>query len=119
MLAFTIPGKPQPKGRPRMGKGGRVFTPKETRAYEKTVQHFAKNAAGWFGPWPLEGEYRCTIDIYWPDKRRRDIDNAAKSILDGMNGVLWTDDSQVVELVLRRRLDRESPRAAVIVEVVS
>lgn len=31
-------------------------------------------------------------------RNRPDLDNAAKSILDGLNGVAWDDDRQVSEL---------------------
>jgi Holliday junction resolvase RusA-like endonuclease len=30
--------------------------------------------------------------------KKPDIDNLAKSILDGINGVIWKDDSQIVSL---------------------
>ena len=29
-FSFVVPGRPQPKGRPRMSRKGRVYTPKET-----------------------------------------------------------------------------------------
>ena len=47
MIAFTVPGQPQGKGRPRVGKIGahaRLFTPQKTVAYEGLVAH-AANAA--------------------------------------------------------------------------
>jgi Holliday junction resolvase RusA-like endonuclease len=53
-----------------------------------------------------------------PDKRRRDADNCVKSICDGLNGVLWDDDAQVVEMSVRKDLDRDNPRAEVTVEVL-
>ena len=37
-----------------------------------------------------------------PDRRRRDLDNLAKAVLDGMNGVLYDDDSQIDNLIIRR-----------------
>ena len=37
-----------------------------------------------------------------PSKLRGDIDNYAKSILDGLNGVAYTDDKQIVSLELRK-----------------
>lgn len=68
--------------------------------------------------WPLDASYRVTIAVYWPDERRRDIDNVSKAILDGLNGVAWNDDSQVDVLLVRRHIDRKCPRAEVLVEVV-
>jgi cyclopropane fatty-acyl-phospholipid synthase-like methyltransferase len=37
-----------------------------------------------------------------PSKLRGDIDNYAKSVLDGLNGVAYTDDKQIVSLELRK-----------------
>jgi Holliday junction resolvase RusA-like endonuclease len=41
LVKFTVPGRPIPKGRPRLGIRGRkayVYTPPETREYEKIVR---------------------------------------------------------------------------------
>jgi len=37
-ITFAIPGKPVPKGRPRVTRSGRVYTPKATRDYESLVR---------------------------------------------------------------------------------
>ena len=34
--------------------------------------------------------------------KKPDIDNLAKSVLDGLNGVVWHDDSQIVSLHLTK-----------------
>lgn len=49
-VAITIPGDPVGKGRPRLGRGGHVFTPHETRAWERQAALLAKATAarcGW------------------------------------------------------------------------
>lgn len=45
---------------------------------------------------------RVEIEVTPPDRRRRDLDNTLKAILDSMQGLVYQDDSQVVELVVRR-----------------
>ena len=40
------------------------------------------------------------LDIYI--RRRMDVDNVAKSVLDGLNGVAYEDDDQVIELLVRK-----------------
>ena len=35
--AFIVEGRPKPKGRPRMTRRGRVYTPKETLEYEAKI----------------------------------------------------------------------------------
>ena len=99
-MNFTIPGKPQPKQRPRRGAGGRFYTPQKTRAFEQLVMWLALQARP--VGWPKDRRYAVEITVVCPDKRKRDIDNIAKSILDGMNDVAWLDDGQVDQLHIER-----------------
>ncbi len=57
------------------------------------------------------------LRIYLPDRRTRDIDNIAKSLLDGMNGVLFRDDRQVCATAITKELDRANPRVEVVVRL--
>lgn len=63
------------------------------------------------------GDERISIRIYLypPDKRRRDIDNPMKALIDALqHAKVFNDDSQVDELcILRRSVDRVNPRAEV------
>lgn len=46
-VSFRVPGEPQGKGRPRIGKVGqhsRMFTPQKTVAYEGLIAMLAQNA---------------------------------------------------------------------------
>lgn len=40
---------------------------------------------------------------YYPCLKKQDLDNFAKSILDSLTGVLWVDDSQIVELFISKK----------------
>jgi Holliday junction resolvase RusA-like endonuclease len=118
MMQFHIDGEPVPKGRPKFtSRAGfmRTYTPRKTVDYELAVKAAAQAA---MGPTDLletpVGVYlyiRLSIPKSHSKKRREaclsgqekpikkpDIDNLAKSILDGMNGVIWKDDSQIVSL---------------------
>ncbi|KAF1084944.1 Endodeoxyribonuclease RusA [Sporotomaculum syntrophicum] len=93
MVAFVIPGRPVPKQRPRLGKQGQIYTPKETKAYEQTVgragrQVFKK---------PYNGPVSLQVKVYLTAPRG-DLDNYIKSIQDGLNQVAWRDDRQVIRL---------------------
>lgn len=59
------------------------------------------------------------IELYEPDRRRRDLDNACKALLDGLQAAnVFDDDSQVdVLAIVRRGVDRQNPRAMVTIEV--
>jgi crossover junction endodeoxyribonuclease RusA len=109
-LSFTVPGKPQPKERPRRAKSGTWYTPSKTKKYERLVAMCAMADGVRFS-----GPVKVRIAIYWPDRRKRDLDNAAKSICDGMNGVVYADDSQITEMHITADTDRDAPRAEVTV----
>ena len=37
-VEFTVPGPAKAKARPRVGKGGRIYTPSDSHKYEKKVR---------------------------------------------------------------------------------
>ncbi len=118
-LDFTVNGPPKPWQRTQ-GKGGKRFKAQETRRYQRFVGYAALAVRGAQVPaWPLDARYRMHVHAFFGDRRRRDIDNVSKQLMDALNGVLWDDDSQVDELFVKRHVDREEPRAEVTVEVMS
>lgn len=62
----------------------------------------------------LAGAVAVRLEVYRP-RRQGDLDNVAKAVLDALNGLAWLDDSQIVELHLRRHEDAVSPRVEVYV----
>lgn len=97
MIRVTVPGRPVPKGRPRLGVRGRkafIYTPAETKAYEQAVGLCANLATAE----PLEGPVTLSATLYIRRGRRGDLDNYLKSICDGLNEVAWKDDRQVVRI---------------------
>ena len=113
--SIMVPVKPIPKGRPRMTRFGKAYTPKETVAYEKEISEL------YDGPL-FEDELLCmklrfTVEgtellleklehnpkvKQTKSKLTGDIDNYAKSILDALNGVAYADDKQIVSLYLEK-----------------
>ncbi len=52
----------------------------------------------------LEGPVCVEIDVYPPDRKRRDIDNLAKGLLDALeHGGAYRDDSQIVRLSIEKQ----------------
>jgi len=114
VIKLTIPGRPVPKGRPRLGIHGRkayVYTPPKTKEYENLVGWVAKSA----GCRPVEGPVSVALSVYV--KGRLDADNIAKSILDGLTGVAYEDDDQVVELVVRKHKVKRKEEERVEIEI--
>ena len=51
----------------------------------------------------FEKNVKVYITVYPPDRRRFDIDNMSKGILDSMTAAkIWRDDSQVVKLTIEK-----------------
>ena len=63
MREFKIPGKAQAKQRPRMGRSGIVYTPKETLVYENYVKMCYSDYAQQFGWLPYENQVRAEIEV--------------------------------------------------------
>lgn len=136
-IQFTVPGQPVGKGRARAAKRGNfitMYTPEKTANYESLVAHAAHVAMAGksliSGSVAVDLDIRLQIPASWPKKRKDmaaqgliaatkkpDADNVEKGIFDGMNGVVWVDDVQVVEVFKRKRY-AETPGVVVIVREI-
>lgn len=95
-MRLTVPGRPVPKARPRVGAGGRVYTPRATREYEERAAWAARAA----GMRPLAGLVAVRA-VFYLSRRAGDLDNYVKALLDGLKGAAYGDDSQVAALEAR------------------
>ncbi|MNX60583.1 Endodeoxyribonuclease RusA [compost metagenome] len=122
-LAFTVPGDPRGKGRPRattVGGHARMFTDSKTASYENLVKLAASHALGDRDPLdcPLTVivTVRMTPAASSSAKKRAamlagemaptklpDLDNVVKAVLDGCNKVAFRDDALVVSLIARKQ----------------
>jgi len=84
-------GNPIPKGRPRVGMG-QVYTPGDTLSWENTVGWQARDQ--WKRA-PLLGPLGIEFVFYRENRRKVDLDNLQKAMLDGLQGILFKDDSQI------------------------
>ena len=51
----------------------------------------------------ISGALAVDIEVFFPDRRRRDLDNILKSLLDSMTHAgVWEDDSQIEDLRIRK-----------------
>lgn len=135
---FVVPGEPQGKGRARVGKVGdevRMFTPAKTVAYEGLIamaaQQAMQGAEPFAGPCRLYVTAICSIPKSFSKAKREealgrklrpakkpDADNIIKACADGMNGVVWVDDVQAVDVSLGKFYG-EKPCLMVLVEELS
>ena len=124
MISFTVPGQPVGKGRPKVasrgGKFAQLYTPEKTANYEGLVALAGRTAMDGrdliAGPVSVSLDIRLAIPASWSKKKQAaalcgnvaatkkpDSDNVIKAIFDGLNGVVWVDDVQAVELTARKR----------------
>lgn len=119
-LTITIPGPVAGKGRPRFVRAtGRAFTPVATTNAETRLAH--EVALLWKHP-PLDEalsmalEVRVAVPASKSKKFRAgalagfilpvgkpDLDNIVKLVGDSLNDIVWTDDSRIASIIVRRR----------------
>ena len=101
------------KGRPRFTKWGGTYTPDRTRNYETMIGLKFKEK---YKLEPSEKPIKALLTfIFEPPKslskkkreelllfkyytKKPDIDNTIKAIFDGLNGIVYKDDSQICDL---------------------
>lgn len=115
VFSFCVEGPPVPKGRPRFCNG-KVTTPQVTRDYERVVHTVCSLRRP--PNWSADGEFRVGLRIY-VKRSTGDLDNYAKSVLDGMQGAAFRNDKMVCGFdELERFIDKLRPRVEVTVRRV-
>ena len=127
-LVFFIEGDPVPKGRGRIMSSGNKrwqVTPARTRMYEHHVSDIAaREMIDACRLEPYDGPLYVKLTFYLPRPKtvtrmwpfaRPDLDNLTKSVLDGLNGVVFHDDAQVCCMDLAKNYADE--RVGVNVEI--
>lgn len=79
----------------RVGRSARMVLSREGRAYRREA---CARLAALRAP-RIDGPLRVVIMLHPPDRRKRDVDNALKALLDALqHGGVIADDSQIVDL---------------------
>jgi len=101
---FVVDGEPISKARARFTNYGskvRTYTPERTKAGESQVKSAYLKQVGRIQP-NKDLAFRVEVDFYCGTRQRRDVDNMVKLVLDGLNGVAYPDDVQVLEVSGRK-----------------
>lgn len=117
LLELCLEGDPKSKARPRLGKGGRTYTPADTEAAEALVAARVRNALRGRRPDPAPASFGVMAVFFQQGRQRRDVDNMLKLVMDAVTlsanryGIgLWVDDSQVSEISARLVRASDHPR---------
>lgn len=132
---ITIIGTPVPQSRPRFSKG-RIYTESKSSAYRDLVR---KSADSQFSHSLLDMPLSVNMVVYMPltaeiknskkksesarigvlkPAKKPDIDNLAKAVMDGFNGIVWVDDGLVTDLCVKKRYS-DNPRVEVVIELLN
>ena len=128
-LVFEI--EPVEQARPRatrMGRGIRLYDPKKVSVYKKQLAMMCKfqyKQEPLTGPLKVELKFFRHVQSSISKKERElrlsgshrpvvkpDTDNYIKSTLDGLNGLLWEDDNQIVDLIAHKYYS-DNPRVEI------
>jgi len=98
MTNITLPWPPSVNHYWRMWRG-RMLISRKGRTYREQVVAIIRAA----GVTAQSGRLAVHVELYPPDRRKRDVDNTFKAIGDSLqNGGAFHDDSQIVWLLLEK-----------------
>ena len=127
-IKFDFFEPPRGKERPRLCvKNGKkiVFTPKPTKSYEKRLGFFVSKLMarkGW-KKFDKNISLKCIVYAFYPiptvtkaieikmqngeilPTKAPDADNVLKIVLDALNGIAYEDDSQICNIIFRKKYD--------------
>lgn len=89
---FTFPYKPDSTNTHwRISKNGGQYLSKAGKEFRNNVQQYMKL----YKYKTYEKNVKVKLDLYFADKKTRDLDNYFKSLLDCFKGFLYVDDKQI------------------------
>mgnify|MGYP000888725373 CR=1 FL=1 len=126
MLSLTVYGHPVPKARARTVrmKNGRTvsYTPAKTESWEDSIRAQALSCRpGQLldGPLVMEATFYLLRPKSKPKRvkypaTKPDLDNLIKSVKDALEGIIYTNDSRIVDEVIKKRYG-DPPRVEIVI----
>lgn len=135
-MRFEFDIEPVEQARPRatrMGKGIRLYDPKKVAIFKRQLGMLARQQMLDRGLDPFDGPLEVCMEFYRPvqasiskkERSRRlsgihrptvkpDLSNYIKALEDGLNGIIWIDDSRIVQILAEKQY---SDRPRIVIEV--
>ena len=112
-MKITLEGVPRSTNHIYKFFRSRMYVSAAGKALKRSYQLQAKLQ---FGNIPLiTNPIALEIILYFGDKRRRDIDNYNKILLDSMSGIVYKDDAQIQKLTIIKQYDKKRPRIEIVI----
>ncbi|HAB9977055.1 TPA_asm: RusA family crossover junction endodeoxyribonuclease [Listeria monocytogenes] len=137
-IKFTINIPPHPQERPRfrsLGKFIQTYDPPKSKEYKKKIANVAKMYAPGA---PINSPIQIKLIFFvtmptskskkWKQRAltgqefpavRPDIDNYVKAVLDALNGIMFSDDGKIIELIAYKRYSDVARTEVSITELIS
>lgn len=123
MISFFVPGVPRPQGSKvafvQRGKAVMLESSKGLKSWRRDIGQAAlaarKQSAVKIAPKGSPVEVELTFYFDHDTTLPPDLDKLMRAVLDALTGVLWADDSQVTEALLRKRRTDDSDEGVVVV----
>ena len=89
------------------GKFPRLYMTRQGKALKEQYQLEARNQ---YKKRPTSLNVEMIIVLFFKDKRKRDVDNYNKLVLDSLEGIVYQDDSQIQTLGIKKDYSKDNPR---------
>lgn len=136
VIELVIYGEPVAQGRPKFARIGNhvtTYDPVKSKNYKQLVRFWVTQKLKTMHEWkPLENAVVVEMNFYlhipasWNKKKRidaanglirptakNDIDNLFKGVADSCTGLLWNDDGQITDAVIRKRYTADLARVEI------
>lgn len=83
--------------------GRHVYLSAAAQRFKQLTAIAVKQAWTQYAHLPFVGDVSVQMQLYLPDRRKRDVDNYPKGVLDALTSAgIWEDDVQVREMTVRK-----------------
>lgn len=94
----------------------RVYISADGKALKESYQYQAKSQ---WKKKSSDANFEIFIDLYFGTKRKCDIDNYGKILLDSLTGIIWDDDSQIQKMTVQKHYDKGNARIEIDIYQIS
>ena len=108
-IKLTLPVPPSANRYWRV-RNNRIIVTDEARAYKEEIRYMLNQ----FSPIPKDKRVSINFTVFRP-AQRGDLDNYNKVMFDALQGLIYVNDSQIVEIHSFRKDDKHNPRVEFLV----